>query len=110
MGGSAGGVGAARGPAGVGSGSRLARQVSPPSTRIASTSTTQSASVLVPFRSKNVGSRCAGFLASGRAVVMALAVAVTVVTGIDYVARALTLRQTSERAAMKRARKAARGA
>jgi CDP-diacylglycerol--glycerol-3-phosphate 3-phosphatidyltransferase len=51
-----------------------------------------------------------GLLASGRAVVMALAVAVTVVTGIDYVARALTLRQTSDRAAMKRARKAARGA
>jgi CDP-diacylglycerol--glycerol-3-phosphate 3-phosphatidyltransferase len=49
-----------------------------------------------------------GWLATGRAVVMGLAVAVTVVTGIDYVARALTLRQTSERAAMKRARKAAR--
>jgi CDP-diacylglycerol--glycerol-3-phosphate 3-phosphatidyltransferase len=51
-----------------------------------------------------------GWAASGRAFVMALAVAVTVVTGIDYVARAVTLRQTSERAAMKRARKAARGA
>ncbi len=51
-----------------------------------------------------------GLLASGRTVVMALAVVVTVVTGIDYVARALTLRQTSDRAAMKRARKAARGA
>jgi CDP-diacylglycerol--glycerol-3-phosphate 3-phosphatidyltransferase len=49
-----------------------------------------------------------GWLATGRAWVMALAVAVTVVTGIDYIARALTLRQTSERAAMKRARKAAR--
>jgi CDP-diacylglycerol--glycerol-3-phosphate 3-phosphatidyltransferase len=49
-----------------------------------------------------------GWLASGRAWVMALAVGVTVVTGIDYVARALTLRQTSERAAMKRARRAAR--
>ena len=49
-----------------------------------------------------------GFLATGRAVLMALAVAVTVVTGIDYVARALTLRQTSDRAAMKRARKAAK--
>ena len=49
-----------------------------------------------------------GFLATGRAVVMTLAVVVTVVTGIDYVARALTLRQTSARAAMKRARKAAR--
>lgn len=49
-----------------------------------------------------------GALATGRAVVMALAVAVTAVTGIDYVARALTLRQTSERAAVKRARRAAR--
>ncbi|MGB8651337.1 MAG: CDP-diacylglycerol--glycerol-3-phosphate 3-phosphatidyltransferase [Mycobacteriales bacterium] len=49
-----------------------------------------------------------GWLATGRAVVMAVAVVVTVVTGVDYVARALTLRQTSERAAMKRARKAAR--
>jgi CDP-diacylglycerol--glycerol-3-phosphate 3-phosphatidyltransferase len=49
-----------------------------------------------------------GWLASGRAWVMAAAVVVTAVTGIDYVARALTLRQTSERAAMKRARKAAR--
>jgi CDP-diacylglycerol--glycerol-3-phosphate 3-phosphatidyltransferase len=51
-----------------------------------------------------------GVLATGRALVMALAVVVTVVTGIDYVARALTLRQTSDRAAMKRARKAARNA
>jgi CDP-diacylglycerol--glycerol-3-phosphate 3-phosphatidyltransferase len=50
-----------------------------------------------------------GWLGTARAVVMTAAVAVTVVTGIDYVARALTLRQTSERAAMKRARKAARG-
>jgi len=49
-----------------------------------------------------------GLLASGRAWVMGVAIVVTVVTGIDYVARALTLRQTSERAAMKRARKAAR--
>jgi CDP-diacylglycerol--glycerol-3-phosphate 3-phosphatidyltransferase len=49
-----------------------------------------------------------GLLATGRAWVMTAAVAVTVVTGIDYVARALTLRQTSDRAAMKRARKAAR--
>jgi CDP-diacylglycerol--glycerol-3-phosphate 3-phosphatidyltransferase len=47
------------------------------------------------------------WLATGRAFVMALAVAVTVVTGVDYVARALTLRQTSDRAAMKRARRAA---
>jgi CDP-diacylglycerol--glycerol-3-phosphate 3-phosphatidyltransferase len=49
-----------------------------------------------------------GLLASGRAWVMGLAIIVTIVTGIDYVARALTLRQTSDRAAMKRARKAAR--
>ena len=49
-----------------------------------------------------------GWLGTARAVVMAVAVAVTVVTGVDYVTRALTLRQTSERAAMKRARKAAR--
>jgi CDP-diacylglycerol--glycerol-3-phosphate 3-phosphatidyltransferase len=49
-----------------------------------------------------------GWLATGRAVVMAIALLVTVVTGLDYVARALTLRQTSDRAAMKRARKAAR--
>ncbi len=50
----------------------------------------------------------AGPLATARAVVMVAAVAVTVVTGVDYVARALTLRQTSARAAMKRARRAAR--
>ena len=49
-----------------------------------------------------------GWLATGAAVVMGAAVVVTVVTGVDYVARALTLRQTSERAAMKRARKASR--
>jgi CDP-diacylglycerol--glycerol-3-phosphate 3-phosphatidyltransferase len=51
-----------------------------------------------------------GWLATGASVLMGVAVVVTVVTGIDYVARALTLRQTSPRAAMKRARKAARGA
>ncbi|MCW2600823.1 MAG: glycerol-3-phosphate 3-phosphatidyltransferase [Frankiales bacterium] len=51
-----------------------------------------------------------GAAATGRAVLMGIAVAVTVVTGIDYVARALTLRQTSDRAAVKRARKAARRA
>ena len=49
-----------------------------------------------------------GLLATGRAVVMVAAVTITVLTGIDYVARALTLRQTSDRAAMKRARKAAK--
>jgi len=49
-----------------------------------------------------------GWAATGRAWLMALAVAVTVVTGVDYVTRALTLRQTSARAEMKRARRAAR--
>ncbi len=49
-----------------------------------------------------------GFLAGLATVIMGLAVVVTLVTGIDYVARAFTLRQTSDRAAMKRARKAAR--
>ncbi|HVF20689.1 MAG TPA: CDP-diacylglycerol--glycerol-3-phosphate 3-phosphatidyltransferase [Mycobacteriales bacterium] len=48
-----------------------------------------------------------GVLASARAYVMAIAVIVTVVTGVDYVARAVTLRRTSERAEMKRARRAA---
>ncbi|HWH29455.1 MAG TPA: CDP-diacylglycerol--glycerol-3-phosphate 3-phosphatidyltransferase [Mycobacteriales bacterium] len=50
-----------------------------------------------------------GALATGRTAVMAVAVAVTVVTGVDYVVRAITLRTTSDRAAMKRARRAARG-
>jgi CDP-diacylglycerol--glycerol-3-phosphate 3-phosphatidyltransferase len=48
-----------------------------------------------------------GVFGTARAWVMVVAVVVTVVTGVDYVARALTLRQTSERAAMKRARRAA---
>ncbi len=51
-----------------------------------------------------------GVLASARAWVMVLAVVVTVVTGADYVVRALTLRQTSDRAAMKRERKRQRRA
>jgi CDP-diacylglycerol--glycerol-3-phosphate 3-phosphatidyltransferase len=42
-------------------------------------------------------------------VILWAAVAVTVVTGVDYVFRALRLRQTSERAAAKRAARAARG-
>lgn len=46
----------------------------------------------------------AGWLATGRAWVMAAAVLVTVVTGVDYLARALRLRRTSPRAAMKRER------
>jgi CDP-diacylglycerol--glycerol-3-phosphate 3-phosphatidyltransferase len=51
-----------------------------------------------------------GWLATGRAWLMALAVAMTVVTGVDYVLRAFTLRRTSARAEMKRARAAARDA
>ncbi len=50
-----------------------------------------------------------GWLATGRGVVMALAVLVTVVTGLDYVLRAMTLRRTSERAAHKRRRAAGAG-
>ncbi len=46
--------------------------------------------------------------ASARAWVMALAVVVTVVTGLDYVVRAVRLRRTSARAQTKRARRAAR--
>ena len=49
-----------------------------------------------------------GLAATTRAPVMALAVVVTVVTGMDYVVRAVTLRRTSERADMKRRRKAGR--
>ena len=46
-----------------------------------------------------------GWLGTARAWVMALAVLVTVVTGVDYVVRAMALRRTSERAAMKRERR-----
>ena len=46
-----------------------------------------------------------GLLGTGRAVVMTLAVVVTVVTGLDYVARAVRLRRTSPRADLKRARR-----
>jgi CDP-diacylglycerol--glycerol-3-phosphate 3-phosphatidyltransferase len=45
-----------------------------------------------------------------RAVVMAAAVVVTVATGADYVARALTLRRTSPRAQLKRQKRAAEAA
>ena len=48
-----------------------------------------------------------GWAASTRFWLMLIAVVITVVTGADYVARALHLRRTSERAAMKRARKQA---
>jgi CDP-diacylglycerol--glycerol-3-phosphate 3-phosphatidyltransferase len=51
-----------------------------------------------------------GWLATGRAVLLGIAVVVTVVTGIDYVLRALSLRRTSARAAMKRARAEAKAA
>jgi CDP-diacylglycerol--glycerol-3-phosphate 3-phosphatidyltransferase len=47
-----------------------------------------------------------GVLASARTVVMFAAVVVTVVTGADYVARAVKLRRTSPRAEMKRRRRA----
>ena len=50
-----------------------------------------------------------GWAASLRFWLMAAALVVTVVTGADYVARALRLRQTSPRAQMKRARRAASG-
>jgi len=46
-----------------------------------------------------------GWLHDGALVVMYIAVAVTMVTGVDYVQRALRLRRTSERAALKRARR-----
>ncbi len=46
-----------------------------------------------------------GLLASLRAWVMVLAVVVTVVTGLDYVVRALHLRRTSDRTAMKAERR-----
>ena len=49
-----------------------------------------------------------GLAASTRVPVMALAVLVTVATGVDYVVRAVTLRRTSARAVMKRERKARR--
>jgi CDP-diacylglycerol--glycerol-3-phosphate 3-phosphatidyltransferase len=48
-----------------------------------------------------------GPAATARFWLMGVAVVVTVVTGGDYVARAVRLRRTSERAAMKRARRAA---
>ena len=48
-----------------------------------------------------------GWAASTRFWLMAVAVVITIVTGADYVARALRLRRTSERTARKRARKKA---
>ena len=49
-----------------------------------------------------------GWPATGRALLMAAAVAVTVVTGADYIVRAVKLRRTSARAVLKR-RRAAQG-
>ncbi len=49
-----------------------------------------------------------GWPATGRGLVMGMAVAVTVATGVDYVARAITLRRTSARAELKRRRVADR--
>jgi CDP-diacylglycerol--glycerol-3-phosphate 3-phosphatidyltransferase len=49
-----------------------------------------------------------GLLADLREPVMLVAVALTVVTGVDYVVRAVNLRRSSERTAMKKARRAAR--
>jgi CDP-diacylglycerol--glycerol-3-phosphate 3-phosphatidyltransferase len=46
-----------------------------------------------------------GWAASMRFWMLGVALVVTVATGADYVARAVTLRRTSERAAMKRARR-----
>jgi CDP-diacylglycerol--glycerol-3-phosphate 3-phosphatidyltransferase len=46
-----------------------------------------------------------GWLATARFWVMAVALTLTVVTGIDYVSKAVTLRRTSERAAWKRLRR-----
>jgi len=51
----------------------------------------------------------AGWAASIRAPVMLIAVALTVLTGLDYIVRAINLRNNSERTAMKRARRAADG-
>ena len=50
-----------------------------------------------------------GVLQTVATVLMGVTVVLTVVTGIEITAKALVLRQTSERADMKRARKAARG-
>ncbi|MBK6763604.1 MAG: CDP-diacylglycerol--glycerol-3-phosphate 3-phosphatidyltransferase [Micrococcales bacterium] len=47
----------------------------------------------------------AGWVADIRGWVMLIAVALTVLTGIDYVARAVHLRRNSERTAMKKARR-----
>jgi CDP-diacylglycerol--glycerol-3-phosphate 3-phosphatidyltransferase len=48
-----------------------------------------------------------GWAATARYWLMLVAVVVTIATGVDYIARAVTLRRTSERSAMKRARKLA---
>jgi CDP-diacylglycerol--glycerol-3-phosphate 3-phosphatidyltransferase len=50
-----------------------------------------------------------GVLSAARWWLMAAALVATVVTGVDYVVKAYRLREGSERTAMKRARRAARG-
>jgi CDP-diacylglycerol--glycerol-3-phosphate 3-phosphatidyltransferase len=47
-----------------------------------------------------------GGLATARWWILMIAVALTVLTGIDYIVRAVNLRRTSERTAMKKARRA----
>jgi CDP-diacylglycerol--glycerol-3-phosphate 3-phosphatidyltransferase len=49
-----------------------------------------------------------GFLQDVALLIMYVAVAVTVVTGVDYVERAVRLRRTSARAVLKRARRSER--
>lgn len=50
-----------------------------------------------------------GSLEAARWWIMLIAVVLTLLTGIDYIVRAINLRKTSERTAMKKARRAARG-
>ena len=50
-----------------------------------------------------------GWAVDARWWILMLAVALTVLTGIDYLVRAMNLRRTSERTAMKKARRATRG-
>ena len=50
-----------------------------------------------------------GWAVDARWWILMLAVALTVLTGIDYLVRAMNLRRTSERPAMKKARRATRG-
>ncbi len=51
----------------------------------------------------------AGWIADVRWIILLIAVALTIVTGIDYIVRAINLCRTSEKTAMRKARRAARG-